>query len=95
MIGRGIITNPQLALTYKNMIEASGLDLDKFRSFHNSLLDQYTQVLSGDKPVLHRMKEFWAFWEKNLPKKENEKIIKKIRKSNSINEYKSLVQAIL
>ena len=95
MIGRGIITNPQLALTYKNMIEASGLDLDKFKSFHNSLLDQYTQVLSGDKPVLHRMKEFWAFWEKNLPKKENEKIIKKIKKSNSINEYKSLVQAIL
>ncbi|CBK74845.1 hypothetical protein CIY_21580 [Butyrivibrio fibrisolvens 16/4] len=39
------------------------------------------------------MKEFWVYWENNYPNEE--KLIKKIRKSNKISEYKSSVDALL
>ena len=89
MLGRGLIGNPNLALEYKEGLEHSALDLDKFKAFHNDLLDQYIDILSGEKPVLHRMKEFWVYWQNNFP--DSEKAVKKIRKSNRIAEYKDLV----
>ncbi|MCR4830771.1 MAG: tRNA-dihydrouridine synthase family protein [Pseudobutyrivibrio sp.] len=93
MIGRGLIANPELALWYKTNDEKDSYDTSKFKDFHNSLLEQYINVLSGDKPVLHRMKEFWAYWQVNFP--DQEKTIKKIRKSNKLIEYKDLVTAML
>lgn len=92
MIGRGIISNPQLAYDYKNGMENSPLDFGKFKSFHDELLAQYIEVLSGEKPVLHRMKEFWGYWQGLFP--DSEKEIKKIRKSNRIAEYKSIFNTI-
>lgn len=93
MIGRGLIANPELALWYKNNDEKDHYDTAKFKEFHNSLLEQYIDVLSGDKPVLHRMKEFWAYWQVNFPDKEKE--LKKIRKSNKLFEYKDLITSVL
>ncbi|MBQ7470265.1 MAG: tRNA-dihydrouridine synthase family protein [Pseudobutyrivibrio sp.] len=92
MIGRGLLANPGLVLAYKKGLEEYPLDLKTFKSFHDDLLVQYTELLSGEKPVLHRMKEFIAYWERNFP--DDTKIIKKIRKSNSINEYKSNICAL-
>lgn len=92
MIGRGLLANPGLVLAYKKGLEEYPLDLKTFKSFHDDLLIQYTELLSGEKPVLHRMKEFIAYWERNFP--DDTKIIKKIRKSNSINEYKSNICAL-
>ena len=92
MIGRGLLANPGLVLAYKKGLEEYPLDLKTFKSFHDNLLVQYTELLSGEKPVLHRMKEFIAYWERNFP--DDTKIIKKIRKSNSINEYKSNICAL-
>jgi tRNA-dihydrouridine synthase len=93
MIGRGLISNPKLALEFKKGPKNESLDQNAFKKFHNELLSQYIDVLSGEKPVLHRMKEFWVYWENNYPNEE--KLIKKIRKSNKISEYKSSVEALL
>lgn len=93
MIGRGLIANPSLALGYKESLAVNSLDLAKFKSFHDDLLSQYTAILSGEKPVLHRMKEFWVYWACNFP--EQDKIIKKIRKSNRIEEYKSYMSSLI
>ena len=93
MIGRGLISNPELALSYKKGQKTSALDLKKFKPFHDDLLAQYIELLSGEKPVLHRMKEFLVFWEKNFT--DDAKTIKKIRKSNSLKEYTSLTEALL
>lgn len=92
MLGRGLITNPYLALEYKEGLEHTALDLSKFKAFHDELLAQYIDVLSGEKPVLHRMKEFWAQWQSQFS---DEKLIKKIRKSNRICEYKDYVNALI
>lgn len=87
MIGRGLIANPEL------LLESSTFDYMKFKSFHDELLSQYIEVLSGEKPVLHRMKEFWVYWQSQFP--DSEKAVKKIRKSNRIAEYKEYVNAII
>ncbi len=93
MIGRGLISHPALAKSYKKSLEEAPLDLRTFKSFHNDLLAQYTDLLSGETPVLHRIKEFWSFWEVNFPNES--KTIKKIRKSKSLAEYKSILQGIV
>lgn len=93
MIGRGLIANPHLALMYKNGLEDNLPDHKLFKEFHDDLLGQYIEVLSGEKPVLHRMKEFWVYWQKIFP--DEEKTIKKIRKSNRISEYSSYANSLL
>lgn len=92
MIGRGLLANPGLVLAYKKGLEETPLDLKIFKSFHDDLFIQYTDLLSGEKPVLHRMKEFIAYWERNFPN--DTKTIKKIRKANSIPEYKSNISVL-
>ncbi|WP_028234304.1 tRNA dihydrouridine synthase [Pseudobutyrivibrio sp. MD2005] len=95
MIGRGLIANPGLALACKKGLEDKdiSLDLTLFKKFHDDLLAQYTEILSGEKPVLHRMKEFLAFWQINF--QGEEKIIKKLRKSNRICEYRDYVNTLI
>lgn len=93
MLGRGLIANPELALWYKKADDHTAIDLSKFKDFHDSLLSQYVEILSGEKPVLHRMKEFWSFWQLNFS--DSEKAIKKIKKANRLQEYKDQVLALL
>lgn len=93
MIGRGLISHPELAISYKKGLEEAPLDLQLFKNFHDDLVAQYAELLSGEKPLLHRLKEFWSFWEINFPDKTKE--LKRIRKSNSLAEYKSVFQGIV
>ena len=93
MLGRGLIANPQLALEYdaaREDFEIQKFDYDKFHSFHNDLLEQYIEILSGEKPVLHRMKEFWVYWQNLFS--DSGKSVKKIRKANRIADYKSVIE---
>ena len=92
MLGRGLIINPQLALGYKKGQEMISPDLERLKAFHNELLARYTELFSGDKPVLHRMKELWVFWKELFPN--SEKAIKQIQKSKHISEYKAAVQSL-
>ncbi|SDB19831.1 tRNA-dihydrouridine synthase [Pseudobutyrivibrio sp. YE44] len=103
MLGRGLIANPELALAYQerglqeksNITDGEGscIDMIRFKAFHDDLLSQYIEILSGEKPVLHRLKEFWGFWAELFP--EEEKTIKKIRKANKVGEYKSIFEELL
>ena len=40
-----------LALEYKNGLEHTAPDLNKFNALHDDLLAQYIDVLSGEKPL--------------------------------------------
>lgn len=83
MIGRGLIANPGMLLGSNA----------HFMEFHNEILEGYASYLSGDQTVLFRMKELW-FWWTNLFLGQ-EKIIKKIKKTNTLKEYQSLVSMII
>lgn len=95
MIGRGLIANPGLATGYKKGLADDDIKLDPvlFKKFHDDLLSRYTEVLSGEKPVLHRMKEFLSFWQANFL--EEEKLIKKLRKANRISEYRDYMNQLI
>jgi len=82
MLGRGLIATP-------GMLVESSFDKTKFWSFHDSLLAQYKDLLSGETPLLHRLKEFWVFWQENFP--DSAKALKAIRKSKSLAEYTAAI----
>ena len=66
------------------------MDRSKFLSFHDEILTGYRDYMSGEQPVLYKMKELWTFWSQhsNLDKK----ILKKIRKVQSISAYQNIVK---
>lgn len=90
MLGRGIITNPQLPQAIKKGEEERCLKT--FAAFHQELLIGYKSVLCGDQNVLYKMKEFWFYFHRNF---ENaDKAVKKIRKAQNIEKYEEAVNEI-
>ena len=59
------------------------------RAFHDTLLEGYIKIMSGDQPTLFKMKDFWTFLTQGFPG--SEKALKKIRKATRISEYKIAV----
>ena len=92
MLGRGIIANPSLGAEISGCIADLNFK-NKFRAFHDELLEEYQRIMPGDKPVLFKMKELWSYMYVML---ENpEKSLKKIRKCESCSAYKAVVNAML
>ncbi len=89
MLGRGLLKNPGLIGELKGQSPA---DLRQLRAFHDALQKGYTERLSGDKPVLFKMKEFWAYLGQSYPEKE--KTLKKIRKCQRLSDYDGLAREI-
>lgn len=85
MIGRGFLRNPLLA----NELINENVDMKLIKKFHDELLAGYEEVMSGDKPVLFKMKEIWCYMMDLY--KDSEKIAKKIRKAEKLSVYKEVV----
>lgn len=90
MIGRGIFKNPGLAGEIKGESPAS---TEVLKDFLDELLEGYMELMSGEMPVLYRMKEIWAFLGEKFP--DEGKALKKIRKANTIARYKEAVAEII
>lgn len=87
MLGRGWIANPDLG----NQIRGKGvLKLTRLRGFHDELYAVYQETLSGETPVLFKMKELWHY--QHCLFENSEKILKKIRKAKHLREYEAAVQ---
>ncbi|MDO4488023.1 MAG: tRNA-dihydrouridine synthase family protein [Eubacteriales bacterium] len=67
-------------------------DIKRFFEFHDDLLSEYRVVMSGDVPVMHKLKELWFYWKDTLPV--DERLLKRIKKSDSIDEYLSVLSVI-
>lgn len=67
------------------------IDMERLRNFHIMLLQGYKECMSGDTPVLFKMKELWFYMQKLF--QDNEKLYKKIRKTKSLSEYESIAKA--
>lgn len=99
MMGRGIMMNPFLTeeiadeLPEKKVEKMSGAQkAERLEKFHRLLCDGYTHVMSGDRPVLFKMKELWGFLILSCP--EEEKFMKKIRKAQRLTEYEAVVSEL-
>ena len=87
MIGRGFLQNPLLA---NEIVQDTKLDIKKLKAFHDILVEDYTEVMSGEKPVLFKMKELWFYLIKSVD--DTGKYAKKIRKVEKLSAYKEIVE---
>ena len=92
MIGRGIIQNPALAGQLQSVSPGSPVPKETWHAFHNEILDGYTKIMSGDSPVLFKMKDLWTYMSRSFTSPE--KYLKKIRKANRIADYVCAVDAL-
>lgn len=90
MIGRGFLQNPMLAA---DINDTKKPDMKAVKEFHDLLLDGYTQVMSGDRPVLFKMKEIWCYMIKLFDGAD--KYAKRIRKAEKLGTYKEVVDELL
>ena len=90
MLGRGLMANPALIRQIKG---GNPCTKEEFLSFHNRISHGYEEIMSGDRNVLFKMKELWAYWESLFIGEE--KRIKKIKKANSLAEYHAAVSFLL
>lgn len=95
MLGRGVLANPELARLLRNQTPER-LYPDKlsiFKAFHDEILTGYMDYMSGDQPVLFKMKELWSYMGAYVHAAES--LLKKIRKAKRLSDYRSTVQTIL
>ncbi len=92
MIGRGLLTNPALALQLKGeVLDAKELRKKK-KEFHDVLLENYSRRLQGDSHILMKMNQFWTYFSESF---ENpHKAMKLVKKSGSLLKYNAAVVEI-
>ena len=101
MLGRGLLMNPALAEEIVNIEthnENSENDrkqalCERMKKFHDAILEGYCEEMSGDRNVLFKMKELWVYLGNSL--QASPKLLKQIKKSNSVREYKIVSDAIV
>lgn len=84
MVGRGAICNPWLL--------GGTPDLKVLRTFHDELFEGYRAILFGDGPVLCKMKGVWAYLIQSFTNYQPYQ--KVLRKTRSLSEYQSTVNAL-
>lgn len=94
MAGRGLIRNPEFAewIEKEEVQVPDTPDLLRLRAFHDELLARYTELMSGERNVLFRMKELWFYMITLFP--DSRKAEKKIKKSTRLAEYEDAVNEL-
>ncbi|WP_077611178.1 tRNA dihydrouridine synthase [Clostridium sp. Marseille-P2415] len=89
MLGRGLVANPGLAGEIKN---GEKMEKSRLRAFHDEVLTGYEQTIPGERNVLFKMKELWAYMIQMFDG--SEKQAKKIRKSQHLSDYRMAVDSL-
>lgn len=95
MLGRGLIANPGLLARLRaweagNSTEIPAEEQKQFKRFHDRIYTEYLKIMSGDKNVIHKMKEIWFYQKQSFDN--GEKAFKKIRKAQRMCDYEAAVQ---
>ncbi len=91
MIGRGLISDPSLADKLKG--NTKDTDFVKFRRLHDTLYNEYKEIMSPDINILHKMRELWSYWQVLFDGHERD--IKRIQKAKKCSEYEDVVYNLL
>ncbi len=93
MLGRGLLFHPA-ELNVNTELQLGRLqEMEIFKLFHDELVEGYSEYLSGERDVLFKMKELWGYWGVQFPGQE--KLLKQIKKANTLTEYRPLVKAMI
>lgn len=89
MLGRGVFKNPGLV---DELNGKEPLQPVKLKQFMEELCLGYEEIMSGELHTLFKMKEVWVYLGEFFPGEE--KMMKKIKKSNSTAEYKAVLREL-
>ncbi len=89
MIGRGIIADPGL---FREIKTGKKITADELRKFMIEIEEGYGAFLQGESQVMLRMKEIWTYLGTMF---DNDKILKKIKKSKTLREMNDLMEIYL
>lgn len=90
MIGRGVLRNPSLI---RELTGGSPATNEEIKAFLREMRENYGIEMSGQTPVLFKMKELWSNLQYSFPEKE--KLCKKLLKTKSLAELDVLSNQIL
>ncbi len=90
MIGRGLLRNYMLV---DEISEGKSIDRKKIIEFHNRIMADYVEEMSGERPVLFKMKELWTYMGDLF--EGCDKQLKSLRKANRLSEYEVYAKGIL
>ena len=76
----------------KKNAKADVFDKKRFPAFHDELIEDYSDYMYGEKPVLYKMKELWFYMMSMFP--DNGKLDKKIKKTNRLDEYRTYIDEL-
>lgn len=89
MLGRGLIANPALI----SVISGGSMpEKEVLKAFHDRLLADYSEVMSGDRNTLFKMKEVWFYLHHIFTN--SDKYMKQIRKAQRMPEYKAAISSL-
>lgn len=88
MIGRGLIADPSLV----SRQQGGSVSKDQIWEFYQDIFGVHQQWLSGDMPMLHKMKELWIFMAEGFTN--SEPYLKKIKKSRNLVEFQGIVERL-
>lgn len=86
MIGRGVIADPFLLGNIKEGVLKNEKRADIINRFLDELEEGYVKEMSGETPVLFKLKEVWSYLGKQFVGQEKE--LKKLVKCTSLGEYR-------
>ncbi|MBC5862909.1 tRNA dihydrouridine synthase [Flavobacterium turcicum] len=93
MIGRGLIADPFLPTMIKNdTTEYPSNKMELFSAFHDTLYAIYSESLSGSTHILLKMYHLWEYFSTTFSNPH--KVLKKIKKAQSIRNYEAAVAEI-
>lgn len=111
MLGRGILCNPFLLEKLKSGDSEKGINsksinrdtkvneskekCNRFRAYHDAILEGYVEIMPGEMPVLFKMKELWIYMAESFDfGSDKDRIEKKIRKVNNLREYHNVMDVV-
>lgn len=89
MIGRGAVANPAI---FRELDGKNKITTPELIDFSFLLAEEYYKVLGTDVYTLHKLKEVWMYMMENYP--EEKKILKEIKKSNTVKELHFAVKKL-
>jgi tRNA-dihydrouridine synthase len=93
MIGRGLISDPFLpSMIRQNTLEYPKNKIELFHAFHDTLYRIYSESLSGSTHLLLKMYHLWEYFAVTFSNPH--KVLKKIKKAQSIRNYELAVAEI-
>lgn len=93
MLARGLLKDPFLASEIRGKTYSPQEKRNKIEAFHQIIYDHYQTILSGDRHLLDRMKEFWLYLSHTIDSHGHH--YKAIKKTKTKTNYEAAVKALL